>query len=145
MLVIQSPQINPQALASSEHPITMTHLREAVDERDWLVLLNRALTGLSYVYIILDADLLSHATGKDRYVATKLIEAFPIIITSTVVKLVVSNAGLDEEYASRHWDPNCWSKLKTDSGNRRFGQRGRGRRAKRVGQRRLDASRSCRR
>ena len=145
MLVIQSLQINPQALTSSEHPITMTHLREAVDERDWLVLLNRALTGLSYVYIILDADLLSHATGKDRYVATKLIEAFPIMITSTVVKLIVSNAGLDEEYASRHWDPNCWSKLKTDCGNRRFGQRGRGRRAKRVGQRRLDASRSCRR
>lgn len=33
MLVIQSLQINPQALTSSEHPIQMAHLREAVDER----------------------------------------------------------------------------------------------------------------
>lgn len=71
---------------------------------------------MSYVYIVLDADLLGHATGKDRYAATKLIEAFPKMITSTVVELVVSNTGLDEEYAAGHWDLNCWSKLKTDTG-----------------------------
>jgi hypothetical protein len=146
MLVIQSLQINPHVLTSSAHPITITHLREAVNERDWLVLLNRALIGLSYVYIVLDADLLSHATGQDRYVATKLVEAFPTMVTSTVVKLIVSNAGVDEDYASRHWDPDCWSKLNTDSGTGRISQRQRGwgRRAKRVGERRLNASRSFR-
>lgn len=114
MLVIQSLQINPKALTSSFHPITMTHLREAVDERDWLLLLNRALAGVPYVYIVLDADLLGHATGQDRYVATKLIEAFPRLVTSTVVKLIVSTAGVDEKYALNNWDPDCWSKLKTD-------------------------------
>jgi hypothetical protein len=55
----------------------MTHLREAVDERDWPLLLNRALVGIPYAYIVLYADLLGHATGQDRHLATKLIEAFP--------------------------------------------------------------------
>jgi hypothetical protein len=114
MLVIQALQINPKALTSNVHPITMSHLREAVDERDWLMILNRAIAGLPFVYIVLDADLLGHATGQDRYLATKLIEAFPRIVDSTVVKVVVSTAGLDERYASSNWDPECWSKLRTD-------------------------------
>jgi hypothetical protein len=100
MLVIQSLQINPQALTSTTHPITMTHLREVVDERDWLALLNRAIASMPFVYIVLDADLLGHATGQDRYLATKLIEAFPKIVNSTVVKVVISTACVDERYAS---------------------------------------------
>lgn len=117
MLVIQALQINPKALTSTQYPITMTHLREAVDERDWMALLNRAIACLPFVYIVLDADLLGHATGQDRYVATKLIEAFPKIVNSTVVKIVVSTAGLDERYAENNWEPECWSKLKTDHVN----------------------------
>jgi len=46
MLLIQSLQINSAALTSKDHPITMTHLREVVDESDWFALLSRALTGM---------------------------------------------------------------------------------------------------
>jgi hypothetical protein len=116
MLVIQSLQINPTALTSKTHPLTMSHFREAVNEEDWLNILNRALVSVPYVYIVLDADLLSYATGRDRYQATKLIEAFPNRVTSTVVKLIVSTAGVDERYFSSNWDPDCWSKLRTDRG-----------------------------
>jgi hypothetical protein len=119
ILVIQALQINPKALTSNLYPISVTHLREAVDERDWLVLLNRAIAGLPFVYIVLDADLLGHATGQDRYLATKLIEAFPRIMNSTVVKVVISTAGVDERYAANNWDPECWSKLRTDHVNGR--------------------------
>lgn len=114
MLVIQALQINPKCLTSSLYSITMTHLREAVDEKDWLNLLNRAVAGLSFVYIVLDADLLGHATGQDRYLSTKLIEAFTKVVNSTVVKVVISTSGIDETYAENNWDPDCWSKLRTD-------------------------------
>jgi hypothetical protein len=62
---------------SKTHPISITHLREAVDDKDWLGLLSGGLAGLPYVYIFLDADLVGHATVQDRYLATKLIEVFP--------------------------------------------------------------------
>jgi hypothetical protein len=114
MLVIQALQINPKCLTSSLYSITMTHLREAADEKDWLNLLNRAVAGLSFVYIVLDADLLGHATGQDRYLSTKLIEAFTKVVNSTVVKVVISTSGIDETYAENNWDPDCWSKLRTD-------------------------------
>jgi hypothetical protein len=109
MLVIQSLQINRKALTSMIHPISVTHLREAVDERDWLLLLNRALVGIPYVYIVLDADLLGHATVQDRYLATKLIESFTKMVVSTVVKLIVSAAGVDERYALNNWERESWS------------------------------------
>jgi hypothetical protein len=114
MLVIQALQINPKCLTSSLYSITMTHLREAVDEKDWLNLLNRAIAGLPFVYIVLDADLLVHATGQDRYLSTKLIEAFQKVVNSTVVKIVISTSGVDETYAENNWDLDCWSKLRTD-------------------------------
>jgi Tfp pilus assembly protein PilO len=142
MLAIQALQINPKALTSNAHPITMSHLREAVDERDWLMILNRAIAGLPFVYIVLDADLLGHATGRDRYLATKLIEAFPRIVNSTVVKVVVSTAGVDERYASSNWDPECWSKLRTDHVDVRQSTRRRRRRPKdRIMQNRCGVSR----
>jgi hypothetical protein len=83
MLVIQSLQIIPTALSSKTHPLIMSHFREAVNEEDWLSILNRALVGVPYVYIVLDAGLLSYATDRDHYQATKLIEAFPKGVTST--------------------------------------------------------------
>lgn len=120
----------------------MAHLREAVDESDWLALLSRALTGMPYVYIILDADLLGHATGQDRYLATKLIEAFPRMVTSTVIKLIVSIKGVDERYASNNWDPQCWSKLRTDHGDVRQSAKGRRRRPRDHIRSRFDKKRS---
>lgn len=46
MLVLQALQINPDALTMGSNPITMTRLREVVDEVDWLLILNRALQGV---------------------------------------------------------------------------------------------------
>ena len=114
MLVLQVLQINPDALTTGSNPITMTHLREAVDETDWLSILNRALQGVQQIYIVLDADLLSHVTNHNRYLATRWVEGFPRTITGTVVKLFVSRYGVDEGYASRNWDSGGWVKLRTD-------------------------------
>jgi hypothetical protein len=68
---------------------------------NWLSILNRALVSVPYAYIVLDADLLSYATGRDPYQATGLIEAFPKGVTSTVVEPIVSAAGVDERYWHR--------------------------------------------
>lgn len=89
MLVLQALQINPDALTVGSNPVTMTHLREAVDEAGWLSILNRALQGVQQIYIVLDADLLSHVTNHNRYLATRWIEGFPRTIIGIVVKLFV--------------------------------------------------------
>jgi hypothetical protein len=57
---------------------------------------------------------LGHATGQGRYLATKLIEIFPKIVNPMVVKAVIFTAGFDERYAANNWDPEWWSKLRTD-------------------------------
>jgi hypothetical protein len=119
MLVLQALQIHPNALTMGPNPITMTNLREAVDEAGWLSILNRALQGVQQIYIVLDADLLSHVTNHNRYLATRWIEGFPRTTTGTVVKLFVSRHGVDEGYASRNWDSGGWVKLRTDMMSKR--------------------------
>lgn len=114
MLVLQALQISPDSLTMGSNPVTMTHLREAVDEAGWLSILNRALQGVQQIYIVLNADLLSHVTNHNQYLATRWIEGFPQTIIGIVVKLFVSRYGVDEGYASRNWDSGGWVKLRTD-------------------------------
>lgn len=114
MLFTQALEINPSALTSDDHPITVTALREAVSESDWLSLLNRALCGIPYVYIVIDADLLNRGKGQSRYTTARLIETVPKLVTGTVAKLFVSNLMIDESYVARNWDPERWIRLKTE-------------------------------
>lgn len=114
MLFMQALQLNPSALTSPNHPISVTAIREAVCEADWLELLNRALRGIPCAYIVLDADLLNHVTGQSRYETAKLIEAMPRLVSGTVVKVFVSNFMIDEAYVVRNWEPERWTRLRTD-------------------------------
>jgi hypothetical protein len=114
ILLLQAIQINPRTLAHESYPITVTHFREAATETDWFTLLCRALDGLPPIYIVLDGDLLGHATAHNRYVATRWLETFRELITKTVIKVFVSALTIDEGYVARNWDSNTWSKLRTD-------------------------------
>jgi hypothetical protein len=112
ILLLQALQINPAALTSGSHPMTMIHFREAVNEEDWRALLARAMNGIQKVYIILDSDLLSHATKNNRYLATRWLGAFSNLATKTVLKVFVSAFAIDTGYAARNWDPASWSQLR---------------------------------
>ena len=112
ILLLHALQINPAAWTSRSHPMTMIHFREAVNEEDWRALLARAMNGIQKVYIVLDSDLLSHATNNNRYLATRWLGAFSNLATKTVLKVFVSAFAIDTGYAARNWDPASWSQLR---------------------------------
>jgi len=111
MLVLHALQVNLGALTTAPYPITVAALRDAAEEKDWLVILNRALYGVSILYIILDAEVLDQMTRHRPYIATRLLELFPRILSSTIIKIVVSAAVIDESYVRRNWDQDRWTKI----------------------------------
>jgi hypothetical protein len=110
-LINQALQINPDILTSGSHPPTVASFRDAVDERDWLKILDRLLQGVPMLYIVLDADLVGYAIRQNGFETTKLLELFTRVVTSTAVKIMVSDTVIDESYARRNWDLLHWRKV----------------------------------
>ncbi|KAF2103667.1 hypothetical protein NA57DRAFT_8357, partial [Rhizodiscina lignyota] len=66
MLTLQAMQVGAGNLLDSPFPITVEQLREAAGLQQWVAILGRMLTSISSAFIVLDADLLAHATAYDR-------------------------------------------------------------------------------
>ncbi|KAF2739170.1 hypothetical protein EJ04DRAFT_354324 [Polyplosphaeria fusca] len=118
MLVLQALQINPDSLQKGVNPITIPHLRDAASEQDWLALLDRALVGVRRVYLVLDPDLLNHATSQNRYQATKLVELMSRSIR-TEVRIIVPSAGIDLEYVRTNWNGDDWMQVRVEDSAQR--------------------------
>jgi len=95
MLVAQALQINHSNYSNNRQTLSSIHLRDAVGEMEWLQILNEALRGLPYVFVVLDADLLNFAVANDRYAATKRVAAVREAVTSTRLKIFVSAFSVD--------------------------------------------------
>jgi hypothetical protein len=76
-----------------------------------LNILNEALRGLSYVFVVLDADLLNFAVENDRYKATKCVAALREVLTSTRLKLFVSGFSVDTFSFDISLGPENWETL----------------------------------
>jgi hypothetical protein len=113
MLVSQALQLNPGA-TYGPLPVTAVHMKEAVGEEDWLRLLGRVLEGVPEVYVIIDSDLLSFATGQDKNGAMRLLELMQQIIKKTLLKVFVSSVNVDEDQVQGTWESHRWSKLVID-------------------------------
>src|SRR5947207_14774566 len=61
VLVMHALEINSNALALNDFPVTLPSLRAASSQEDWLSILNRSLAGLEEVYIVVVPDLLRFA------------------------------------------------------------------------------------
>jgi hypothetical protein len=122
VLALHSLQLNPCSLTAGQYPITVAAVRDAVDEKDWLKLLNRALSGVSTLYIILDSELLAQMTQDSPYAATRLLEMFSRILSSTIFKIVVSTTAIDERHIRRNWDLESWTRITISNpeGKRKF-------------------------
>ncbi|KAH6615867.1 hypothetical protein B0J18DRAFT_413199 [Chaetomium sp. MPI-SDFR-AT-0129] len=121
MLVMHSLQVKPDALTTGAFPVTVGSFREAVDEKDWLSIVNRVLSGIPVVYIVLDADVIGHAMQYNAFAATKLLELIPRII-STKVKVIVSETAVDNDYLRRTWKESEWAYVHIDDmGGKRKG------------------------
>lgn len=121
MLVIHSLQAKPDALTTGAFPVTVGSFREAVDEKDWLSILNRVVTGMPVMYIVLDADVLGHAMQYNTFATTKLLELVPRLITTTV-RIVVAETAVDNGYLRRNWNSSDWVEVHIDDvGGKRKG------------------------
>jgi hypothetical protein len=121
MLVIHSLQAKPDALTTGAFPVTVGSFREAVDEKDWLSILNRVLTGMPVMYMVLDADVLGHAMQYNAFATTKLLELLPRLITTTV-KVVVTETAVDTGDLRRNWSSSDWAEVHIeDMGGKRKG------------------------
>ena len=112
LLVLQALDLNPATLAS-DHPLTLSHLRAAASQTEWLQILDRALYGLKEIYIVVDPDLLNFTASHNAYKATRWIEALPRMISNTSVKVITSAFCIDKGYAKRNWNSDTWREVCT--------------------------------
>jgi len=74
MLVLQTIQVGAGHFLGSLFPVTVEQLREAASLRDWIAILSHLLSSISHAFIVLDTDLLAHATANDRSEALTLMD-----------------------------------------------------------------------
>jgi hypothetical protein len=114
-LVLHALEINSNALVSTTFPITLPGLRAASTQLDWLSILNRSLSGLDEVYIIIDPDLLRFAAEDNRCSSVDFLLALKNGITSTRLKIIVSSFGIDKGYLSQHSIPDSWKVIQASN------------------------------
>ncbi|KAN0116708.1 hypothetical protein V8E51_002685 [Hyaloscypha variabilis] len=114
-LVLHALAINSNALALTTFPITLPSLRAASSQSDWLSILNRSLTGLEEVYIIIDPDLLRLAAEDNKCSAVDLLLALKNGVSGTRLKIIISSFGIDKGYFSRNSAPDSWKVIRTNN------------------------------
>ncbi|OAL57159.1 hypothetical protein IQ07DRAFT_29630 [Pyrenochaeta sp. DS3sAY3a] len=112
-LVLHALEINSNALALQDFPISLASLRGASSQDDWLSILNRCLAGLEMVYIVIDPDLLRFAAEENSCTAADLLLALGQDITSTRIKIIVSSLGINKGYFTRLSAAGSWKAMKT--------------------------------
>lgn len=125
MLVAQALRINERNFGAISHHLSPARLHDAVGVEDWLKILNEALRGLPYVFIVLDADLLNFAVSYDRYQASKGIAAIRSLVTSTILKIFVSSFSIDTSTFAFELDADSWEVVETGAFRRKAIKRSR--------------------
>ena len=130
MLVAQALQINEANLTTSSHHhhhhhiLSPSRLQDASSEEDWLRILNEALRDLSYVFIVLDSDLLNYAATYNRHVASKCVTAIRNAVSSTMLKIFVSSFSVDTFTFDINLASEDWEVFETGSAVRRGARQG---------------------
>jgi hypothetical protein len=89
ILVLQALQLNSSSVFEGPYPVSLVQMREAASVYYWVGILDRALRGLRRIFILLDANLLSHVTKCDRQQATVLAELLRTRLSTHVKDLDV--------------------------------------------------------
>jgi hypothetical protein len=115
ILVVHALEINSNALASNAFPITLPSLRAASTQSDWLSILNRALSGLEEVYIIIDPDLLRFVAENNSCSSVDLILALKRGVTGTRLKIIISSVGINKGYFTQNSVAGSWKVIRTNT------------------------------
>jgi len=118
ILVLHALEINSNALALNDFPVTLASLRAASSEEDWLSILNRCLAGLEEVYIIVDPELLRFAAENNTCTSADMLLALKNSITSTRLKIIVSSFGINKGYFARNSAAGSWKAIQIDNSQR---------------------------
>ncbi|KAJ4297913.1 hypothetical protein N0V90_005812 [Kalmusia sp. IMI 367209] len=113
ILVLHALEINSNALALNDFPVTLSSLRAASTQEDWLSILNRSLAGLEEVYIVVDPDLLRFTAQDNSCTAADVLLALKNSITSTRLKIIVSSFGINKGYFARNSVAGTWKVIRT--------------------------------
>jgi hypothetical protein len=118
ILVLHALEINSNALALQEFPVTLACLRAASSQEEWLSILNRSLAGLEEVYIVIDPDLLRFSAEDNTCTATDVLLALRRIIDSTRLKVIVLSFGINKGYFTQHSATGSWKAIRTNNDQR---------------------------
>jgi hypothetical protein len=110
MLVLQAMQLGSDRLLNSPFPVTVEQLREAASLYDWVVILNRLLCGVSHAFLVLDPDLLGHATAHERGFSMELLDLLRSEL-STTVKIVIAMSCVSRGYAEELQSSNAYVRI----------------------------------
>lgn len=112
-LVLQTMQIGADRLLEGSFPVTVEQLHEAGSLRDWVAILKRLLLSIGHAFVVLDADLLSHATSHERSLSLEMLETLRTILSGNV-KIVISRSSVSRAYAEELEHANACVMIQTD-------------------------------
>ena len=112
MLMLQAMQVCADRLLDSPFPVTVEQLREAASLGEWVAILNRLLSGIRNAFIVLDADLLAHATAHERSEALELLDMLRLNLSGNV-KIVTATSSVGQAYAEELEHSNACVKIQT--------------------------------
>jgi hypothetical protein len=111
-LVLQTMQVGADQLLESPFPVTVEQIREAGSLRDWVAILKRLLLSIGHAFVVLDADLLSHATSHERSLGLEMLDTLRTILSGNV-KIVISRSSVSRAYAEELEHSNACVMIQT--------------------------------
>lgn len=116
MLVLQTMQVGADRLLESPFPVTVEQLREAASLSEWVSILNHLLLSIGHAFIVLDPDLLAHATEHERSETLEILDTLRSKLSGKV-KIVTASLSVSRAYAEALEHSNACVKIWT--GNQR--------------------------
>lgn len=110
MLVLQTMQVGADRLLESPFPVTVEQLREAANLSDWVSILNHLLFSISHAFIVLDPDLLAHATAHERSETLDVLDTLRSKLSGRV-KIVTASSSVSRAYAEELESSNACVKI----------------------------------
>ena len=111
-LVLHTMQAGADRLLDSPFPVTVEQLREAASLGEWVAILNRLLSGSNHPFIVLDADLLSHATAHERSQALEMLDLLRLNLSGDI-KIVTASSSVSRAYAEELEDSDACIRIRT--------------------------------
>ena len=112
MLLLQAMQVGADGLLDRPFPVTVEQLREASGLREWVAILNQVLSCISHAFIVLDADLLAHATAHERSESLEMLDSLRLKLSGNI-KIVTAISSVSRAYAEELESLNACVKIHT--------------------------------